>query len=164
MPKKLTDYKPLARNPNKGSQRGDALLEKSLEQGGLGRSIVVAANGEILAGNHVTAKAGELFGDELTIQEVETDGNTLVVVKRTDIPNSKSKKAKTLIVADNRTADNHEYDHEILQADYEPELLEEYFFAEELDVSKVEFKEFDESIADTVEYITCPHCGEKFPK
>jgi ParB-like chromosome segregation protein Spo0J len=27
-----------------------------------------------------------------------------------------------------------------------------------------DWKEFDESVADDVEYITCPHCGEKFPK
>ena len=26
------------------------------------------------------------------------------------------------------------------------------------------WKEFDESVANDVEYITCPHCGEKFPK
>jgi hypothetical protein len=28
----------------------------------------------------------------------------------------------------------------------------------------IEFKEFDESIADTVEYHECPSCGHKFPK
>jgi hypothetical protein len=27
-----------------------------------------------------------------------------------------------------------------------------------------DFKSYDESVADEVEYITCPHCGEKFPK
>lgn len=27
-----------------------------------------------------------------------------------------------------------------------------------------DFKEYDESVANEVEYITCPHCGEKFPK
>lgn len=28
----------------------------------------------------------------------------------------------------------------------------------------VDFREYDESAADEVEYITCPHCGGKFPK
>ena len=28
----------------------------------------------------------------------------------------------------------------------------------------VEFKEYDESTADDVEFITCPECGHKFPK
>lgn len=36
------------------------------------------------------------------------------------------------------------------------------------DAGKVEiptdWQEFDEDVADEVEYITCPHCGEKFPK
>lgn len=27
-----------------------------------------------------------------------------------------------------------------------------------------DFRSYDETIADTVEYLTCPHCGEKFPK
>ena len=27
-----------------------------------------------------------------------------------------------------------------------------------------EFKEYDESAADEVEYLTCPHCGKNFPK
>ena len=28
----------------------------------------------------------------------------------------------------------------------------------------VEFPEYDESVADDVEYITCPECGHKWPK
>jgi hypothetical protein len=28
----------------------------------------------------------------------------------------------------------------------------------------VEFKEFDESAADDVEFLTCPKCGHSFPK
>lgn len=35
---------------------------------------------------------------------------------------------------------------------------------EPFDPDSIEFKEYDESIADEVEYIECPHCGEKFPK
>lgn len=31
-------------------------------------------------------------------------------------------------------------------------------------VKTPEFKEYDESIADNVEFIECPHCGQKFPK
>jgi hypothetical protein len=32
------------------------------------------------------------------------------------------------------------------------------------DLAGVEFKEYDESVADEVEYITCPQCGHKWPK
>lgn len=31
-------------------------------------------------------------------------------------------------------------------------------------VPVVEFPEYDESVVDEVEYITCPHCGERWPK
>jgi hypothetical protein len=33
-----------------------------------------------------------------------------------------------------------------------------------VDLDGIEFKEYDESIEDEVEYVTCPHCGEEFPK
>ncbi len=33
-----------------------------------------------------------------------------------------------------------------------------------IDLDGIEFKEFDESIEDEVEYLICPHCGEDFPK
>lgn len=32
------------------------------------------------------------------------------------------------------------------------------------DEPPTEWKEYDETAADDVEFITCPHCGEKFPK
>ena len=32
------------------------------------------------------------------------------------------------------------------------------------EVPDVEFKEYDESIEDEVEFIECPSCGHKFPK
>lgn len=33
-----------------------------------------------------------------------------------------------------------------------------------VDLSQIEFKEYDESIADDVKYCTCPNCGHKFPQ
>ena len=33
-----------------------------------------------------------------------------------------------------------------------------------LDLSSVEFPEYDESIADEVEWLECPNCGHKWPK
>jgi hypothetical protein len=42
------------------------------------------------------------------VLEVETTGNTLVVVKRTDIASANDPKGKHLILADNRVGDFHE--------------------------------------------------------
>ncbi len=36
--------------------------------------------------------------------------------------------------------------------------------AEEANVIPPEFKEYDETVADDVEMIECPHCGKSFPK
>lgn len=100
--KRITDYKPLARNPNKGTQRGTGILDQSVRELGAGRSLLVDKNGVILAGNH----AQEAFinaGIEDVI-EVETDGNQIVVVKRTDME-ADSTAGKKMAIMDNRTSE-----------------------------------------------------------
>ena len=59
------------------------------------------------------------------------------------------------------------WDFDILANDFElPDLLEWGFSEGELTGwgTGAEFKEYDESVADDVEYITCPECGHKWPK
>ena len=80
--RKLSDYTPDPHNANKGTERGVYMLDRSIEEVGLARSIVAAADGTIPAGNK-TLQAAADAGIEDVI-EVETDGRALVVVKRTD--------------------------------------------------------------------------------
>lgn len=53
-------------------------------------------------------------------------------------------------------------------ADYDIELtgynLDDLITKVDDSPPNVEFKEYDESTADDVEFITCPECGHKFPK
>ena len=59
------------------------------------------------------------------------------------------------------------WDFDILENDFElPDLLDWGFSEGELVGwgTGAEFKEYDESVADDVEYITCPECGHKWPK
>ena len=59
------------------------------------------------------------------------------------------------------------FDFEILASDFEYDDLLGWGFEEGELVgwdTDVEFKEYDESIADEVEYLTCPECGHKWPK
>jgi hypothetical protein len=60
------------------------------------------------------------------------------------------------------------WDFDILSNQFElDDLLAWGFEAAELgvgDVPDVEFKEYDESVADEVEYCECPACGHKWPK
>ena len=63
-----------------------------------------------------------------------------------------------------------EWDFEALKGWDTDRLLEWGFSAEELepitpfDPDSIEFPEYDESVADEVEYIECPECGHKWPK
>lgn len=96
-----------------------ALIRKSLEEHGAGRSIVVDNTGASIAGSGVLEQA-----DKLGIRKriVETDGSELVVVVRTDIsPDDPRRKAMAL--ADNATTDRSAWDMEALAANFEvPEL------------------------------------------
>ncbi|MBR4115652.1 MAG: SAM-dependent methyltransferase, partial [Bacteroidales bacterium] len=85
------------KNFNKGTEYGDHLMDESLRKFGLGRSILLDKNDRIIAGNKTTEKAAELGFENVLI--VETDGNTLVAVKRKDI-DLDSAKGRELALAD----------------------------------------------------------------
>ena len=89
------------KNFNKGTEFGDHLMDDSLRKFGLGRSILLDKNDRIIAGNKTTEKAAELGFENVII--VETDGNTLVAVKRKDI-DLDSAKGREFALADNATS------------------------------------------------------------
>lgn len=89
------------KNFNKGTEYGDHLMDESLRKFGLGRSILLDKNDRIIAGNKTTEKAAELGFENVLI--VETDGNTLVAVKRKDI-DLDSAKGREFALADNATS------------------------------------------------------------
>ncbi len=97
---KLHDLIQDDRNLNKGTERGQQLIEKSLREFGAGRSILLDKNNRIISGNK-THKNAELAGlDDVII--VETDGTKLVAVKRTDV-DLDTKKGREMALADNAT-------------------------------------------------------------
>jgi hypothetical protein len=170
MKRKLTDYRPDPANANLHSERGMSMLEDSLSQVGAGRSLVADKNDILLAGNGVQEVAASMGFDEVI--EVETDGDALIVHKRRDLDllNDPNHKARLLSILDNRVQE--------LSLTWKPEALEQYklegvpiermWTPVELEQIGAQlpdgFTEYDESIEDDVEYITCPHCGKQFPK
>lgn len=101
-------------NFNKGTQYGEHLMDESLRKFGLGRSILLDKNNRIIAGNKTTEKAGELGFEKVVV--VETDGHTLVAVKRNDV-DLDSQVGRELALADNATGKaNLAWDEEALQA------------------------------------------------
>lgn len=106
-------------NINKGSEYGQSLLEKSLREGGAGRSILVDKNMKIIAGNQTAQKAGELGMEDVII--VPSDGSKLIAVQRTDIDIDSPEGAKMKILDNTVSAKNYVEDAEVAEA-----ICEEY--------------------------------------
>lgn len=85
-------------NYNQHTEKGMKLLEKSITENGLGRSILVDKDGNIIAGN-ATAETAKKLGKN-KIKVIETTGDELVVVKRTDL-DIDSTEGRNLALADN---------------------------------------------------------------
>lgn len=111
-------------NFNKGTEFGDHLMDDSLRKFGLGRSILIDKNNRIISGNKTAQKAGELGFEKVLV--VETDGNTLVAVKRNDV-DLDSTMGREFALADNATSKaNISWDNEMImqcasQFDFDPE-------------------------------------------
>jgi DNA modification methylase len=101
------------KNANKGTRRGLELLGESLEKYGAGRSVVVDSHNRVIAGNK-TVEAAVAAGMK-SIAVIETDGSSLVAVRRGDLDLKKDKKARELAIADNRVGE--------LDLEWNPEVL-----------------------------------------
>lgn len=97
----ISDLKFDDKNFNAHTEYGMSLLEKSLQQFGAGRSILIDKNNNIIAGNGVVEAAGNIGLEDMQI--VETKGDKIVAVKRTDIELN-SAKGRGLAMADNAVA------------------------------------------------------------
>lgn len=117
-------------NANRGTVRGLGQVERSLQQYGAGRSILASADGVILAGNKTFDRAMELG---IPVQEIESDGKTLFVIKRTDLAYD-DPRAKELAIADNRASETGlEWDAEVLQSFMDDGVdLDQFWFPDEL--------------------------------
>lgn len=88
------------KNFNKGTEFGQHLIENSLRKFGAGRSILLDKNNRIIAGNKTVENAVNIGLEDVIV--VETSGNQIVAVKRTDI-DLYSAKGRELALADNAT-------------------------------------------------------------
>lgn len=155
---KLKDLIQDDRNLNKGTERGQQLIEKSLRELGAGRSLLLDKNNRIIAGNKTHKNAEALGMDDVII--VETDGTKLVAVKRTDI-DLDSQKGRKMAMADNVTTQvDLSWDTDELDAvaeDYDIALDEWDVGLDEVSevppgVTEVNTDIFDEKIKMTLEF------------
>lgn len=88
-------------NFNKGTTKGKKMLDYSLSMFGAGRSILVDKNNRIIAGNKTTKSA--ISSGIKNIRIIETNGEELIAVKRTDV-DLNTKKGREFALADNITS------------------------------------------------------------
>lgn len=117
----IKDLKQDERNYRKHNKKNLDLIKKSVSEVGLGRSVVIDNENEIVCGNGLVSTLDK----NTPIKLIETDGSELVVVKRTDLKTDDEKR-KQLAIMDNSTSDSSEFDLDSLQADFDVEQLQDW--------------------------------------
>ena len=100
---KLSALTPDEHNANVGTPRGVYMLDHSLRQYGAGRSILVDKHGRVIAGNKTLERAADIGLEDVII--VQTQGDQLVAVQRTDLDLETDEQARLLAYADNRASE-----------------------------------------------------------
>lgn len=134
-------------NFNKHTEFGMSLLEKSLQEFGAGRSVLIDKNNRIIAGNGIIEAAGNVGIEDLQI--IETDGTKIIAVKRPDIDLT-TEKGRRMAFVDNQTG--------AVDLSWDEEKLGLYFSEEELikwggtDIlgSKVDWDEYTKEYANFI--------------
>lgn len=158
---KIKDLKFDVRNFNRHTPYGMELLEKSIKKFGLGRSILIDKDNNIIAGNGVTEVA-EGCGIE-KVRIVETDGTEIIAVKRKDIALD-SPEGREMAFADNAVgASNLKWDAAILKAAEEEFGFKKEDWGLQMQVLGKAFANESEKEADIAEYpITILNSKEEY--
>lgn len=104
---------PDARNARRHNPRNVATVESSIQHDGFGRSILLANDGTIIAGNATVDAAGAAGIEDVLV--VESDGTKVIAVKRVDVEPG-SERFHKLALADNRAAELADWDPAVLDA------------------------------------------------
>lgn len=112
------------KNFNKGTKRGDVLMRRSLERFGAGRSVLIDKKNRLIAGNKTQQKALEAGIEDVVV--VDTDGKTLVAVRRTDI-DLDTPEGREMALADNATArENIDLEYTKMRDELSQEVLSDW--------------------------------------
>ena len=105
------------------------MVESSIQRDGFGRSILLANDGTVIAGNATVDAAASAGLDDVLV--IETDGTKVIAVKRTDVAPG-SEQFHRLALADNRAAELASWDAEVLAGLQDEVDLSAFFFDDEL--------------------------------
>lgn len=152
--RKLSDLKPWDRNPRQIKDKQAKLLAESFQDFGQVETIAIGPGGEIYNGHQ---RLSVLAGQHGMSHEVDV---------RVASRELSEKERERLTVYLHRGATG-EWNFDEL-ANWDMSDLLSWGFEESdfpFDVKGVpDFKEYDESVENEVEMITCPHCNKSFPK
>ena len=87
-------------NFNRGTEQGAKLIEKSFQDHGAGRSVLLDKDNRLIAGNKATK--GAIAAGIKKVRIIETTGDELIAVKRTDV-SLDSKEGREMAMLDNLT-------------------------------------------------------------
>ena len=142
----IKDLKQDKRNYRKHNQKNLSLIKKSVNDVGLGRSIVIDNENEIICGNGLVSTLDK----DTPVKVIETDGSELVVVKRTDLQTDDDKR-KQLAVMDNSTSDSSEFDFELLNEDFEVDTLSDWGIDADFEIEEEPAEIVEDEVPEEVE-------------
>lgn len=123
----IEDLTPDPKNARRHNPRNIGVIERSLNDVGAARSIVIDENGVILAGN-ATTEAAQHAGIT-RVRVVDADGDELIAVRRTGLTDEQKVK---LALADNRAAELAEWEPDVLAGIAAEMDLKDLFHPDEL--------------------------------
>lgn len=126
----IGQFHPDPNNARKHTPRNVDMIERSLSEAGVGRSIVATRDGTIIAGNATIDAAANAGIEEAII--VHTAGDRIIVHVRDDL-DSADPLATKLALYDNRTAELAEWDMDVLRDLEARDVLPSMFTQGELD-------------------------------
>lgn len=148
---KLSDIHPYERNPRKITQKAVDDCAESIRQCGYKAKIIVDENNVIIAG-HTRLQALQKLG----WKEAE-------VQRETDMTEEQKRKYRLL---DNKTAENGQWDFELLDWELEGLDFEDYDFGFEvnadIDFTDDDFLKDTEITKSKTKTVVCPECGHEF--
>lgn len=161
----LADYQPHKRNYNRHPASQIERLRASLRKFGQPRNIVVWRK-YFVAGHGVAQAAMAEGWATLRANEIPADWPETRVMAFLAADNELSRLSDPDQAALAALIDEaRQFDGELLAAiGYDDREFDALLAQVTQEAVAPEFKEYDESTADDVEMITCPHCGEEFPK
>lgn len=117
-------------NARRHNPRNISMIERSISEGGAGRSVLTDRNGNLIAGNGVVEAAAQAGLEDAVI--VRTRGDRLIIHQRDDLDINDPQAIK-LALYDNRSAELAEWDSDILAGMADTDILGDLFYESELE-------------------------------